>query len=569
MKSLFLVFFGFSFSLYSCTSILITKGASVDGSVIVSHSDDNYLSDHRIIYVPAMDHKKGTKRMVCYDKATSESVLVRYVGKDRGPNYEEPLLPQTPLLGSIDQVPHTYAYFDGSYGIMNEHQLMIGETTCGSKVEPKPKEGKRIFYSSELSRVALERCTTAREAIKLIGDLIDGYGYYGPGEVLLIGDKEEGWVLEMCGGTIDEKKGLWVAKKVPDGEIFVSANEFRIREVDPNDPCMMFSKNLFDEVQKRGWWNPKEGQLDWLKAVSYGEMEHPYNALRRVWRVFSIVKPSVSFSPWVKDGYTKEYPFSIKPDQKLSVSDVMKLHRDHYEGTEFDLTKGLASGPFGSPARYIGPYDGESENGLRDKKMWGAFERPIAMFLCGFVYINQARSYLPDPIGGICWFGPDNPTTTCFVPFFVGVFNLPKSYQIGNSLKFDRKSAWWAFNFVSNLSLIKFSYMKKDILLQQERIERKELSDIPNVEAKALGLYKKDPKQCIEYLTDYCMKNSEDVFGKWWDLSEQLLVKYNEGFINTSSDDFAKKVGYPVEWLKQVGYEKGPISYQKPKKGKP
>jgi dipeptidase len=491
------------------------------------------------------------------------------VGKDRGPNYEDPLLTQTPLLGSIDQVSHTYAYFDGSYGIMNEHQLMIGETTCGAKIELKPKEGKRIFYSSELSRVALERCTTAKEAIKLIGELIDVYGYYGPGEVLLLGDKEEGWVLEICGGTLDETKGLWVAKKVPDGEIFVSANEFRIREVDPNDPNMMFSKNLFNEVQKRKWWNPKEGKLDWLKAVSYGEMEHPYNALRRVWRIFSLVKPSANFYPWVKDGYTKEYPFSIKPDKKLSLSDVMKLHRDHYEGTEFDMTNGLAAGPFGCPVRYFGPYDGESENVLKDKKMWGAFETPISQFICGFVYINQARSYLPDPIGGICWFGPDNPYTTCFVPFFVGVSNLPKSYQIGNSLTFDRNSAWWAFNFVSNLSLIKFSYMKQDILLQQESMERKEILDTPNVDAKALELYKKDPKQCIQYLTEYCMKQSEDVLGKWWNLSERLLIKFNEGFINTSPHDFAKKVGYPTKWLKQVGYEKGPISYQKPKTSKP
>ena len=552
---------GINSFLYPCTTILVTKGASVDGSVFVSHSDDDELGDQRIIYVPAADYEEGAKRAVYYDDVSFGNTRVRYVGKDRGPGYDDSSLPPTKPLGYIDQVPHTYAYFDGNYGIMNEHQLMIGECTNGAKIEVKPESGKRIFYSAELSRVALERCTTAREAVQLIGNLIDQYGYYGTGETLLVGDKEEGWVFEMCGGTMDETKGLWVAQKVPDGEVFVAANEFRIREVDPNDPNMMYSKNLFDEVQKRGWWNPKQGKLDWLKAVSYGEYNHPYYSLRRVWSVMRRLKPSAHFSPWVKDGYTKEYPFSVKPDMKLDVNSVMALHRDYYNNTEFDLSKGLSAGPFGCPYRYVGKYDGRQNNPNQDKKLWGAWERPISVYYCGYVYVNQARGSLPDSIGGICWFGPDQPYLTCLVPFYVGVNDLPLSYQIGTTGRFNADCAWWAFNFVANWAALKFSYMKDDVLANQQKIETMEYGLIPSIDAKALALYNQDPSSVEEYLTSFCRDNAESIVQKWWNLSEFLITKYSDGYNNLP--DQAVDVGYPEQWLKQVGYEKGPVKYKK------
>lgn len=559
---LFSLFIIASNPLFSCTSILVTKGASRDGSIFVTHSDDNYLSDSRIIYVPANDYPEGSKRPVFFSGASNGTPeAVRYAGIFRGPNYIDPSKPETIPIGWIDQVPHTYAYFDGSYAIMNEHQLMIGESSCGAKIEPNPKKGERIFYSADLSRVALERTTSARDAILLMGRLIDQYGYYGSGECLIVADKEEGWVFEMCGGTMDGKSGLWVAKKVPDGEIFATANEFRIREIDPNDPNMMYSKNLFDEVQKRGWWNPKAGPLDWLKAVSFGEMNHPYHALRRIWRVFSIFAPSARFSPWVKDGFTKDYPFSIKPDRKISLFDLMAIHRDHYEGTEFDLTQGIAAGPFGCPDRYSGPYDGDTENVLQDKKMWGAWERSISHYTCGCIWINQARSFFPDPIGGICWFGPSVPCNTCFVPFFVGVSDLPKNYQLGSSLEFDHTSAWWIFNFVSNWSLIKFSQMKTDIRTLQKSIETKEIQEVLEMSQHATSLLQQNPCTCQEYLTEFCSQNCKNVLTQWQKLSTQLIVKYDKGFVNQPK--FAEETGYIENWLKKTDYQRGPISYKK------
>jgi len=549
-------------TLSACTTILVTKGASMDGSVFVSHSDDDELGDQRIIYVLAADHEAGSKRPVYYDACSFEVTTVRYVGTSRGPGYDTPG-PKTQPLGYIPQVEHTYAYFDGNYGIMNEHQLMFGECTNGAKIELKQEEGKRIFYSAELSRVALERTRTAREAIKLMGELIEEYGYYGTGETLLVGDKEEGWVFEMACGTLDETAGLWVAKKVPDGEVFVAANEFRIREVDPDDPDMMFSENLFEVAEKRGWWKPEDGKLDWLRTISQGEYNHPYYSLRRVWSVMRRLKPSANFSPWVEDGFTKAYPFSVKPDKKLTVSDVMALHRDHYEGTEFDMTKGPAAGPFGSPYRWIGEYDGAQNNvSDSDIDMWGAWERPLSVFYCGYMFVNQARSWLPDPIGGVCWLGPDKPYLTAFVPFYVGMTDLPTSYQTGNTEKFDRSVAWWAFNFVANWANLKFSYMKEDILAKQREIEGKEFSMQQGIDKEALRLHKENPLLAKEYLTTYSIDNANSVVTQWWDLADMLIAKYSDGFVNIPKT--AEEVGYPEWWLKEVGYDKGPISYQKP-----
>ena len=560
-RILSLILLSMSCPILPCTNILVTKGASVDGSVFVSHSDDGSLTDQRIVYVPARDYEPGSKRAIYFDDVAFGSTAHRYVGKDRGPVYDDPALPPSKPLGYIDQVSHTFAYFDGNYGIVNEHQLMIGEATNGAKFEPQPKENERIFFSSELTRVALERCITAADAVKLIGELIDQYGFYGSGEALFLADPQEGWLMEICAGTSEQSKGIWVAKKIPDGEVCVMANEFRIREVDPNDPNMKFSKNLFDELQQSGWWNPKEGQLDWLKAVSYGELNHPYYSLRRVWRITQRLMPSKHFSAWPKDGFTKEYPISFKPDHKLSVSDVFSLHRDHYEGTPFDLTKGMAAGPFGCPYRFTGPYDGSTENVLTDKKMWGAWERPISVFNVGYIYVNQGRSSLPDPIGGICWIGPDKPYLTCFAPFYVGISDLPMPYQTCDIMKFDRDSAWWTFNFVSNLAGLKFSYMKDDIIGEQRKIEKQELLDIPVIDARALALSQTDPDQAAVFLTSFCEKNSTNVLTSWHNLSDLLIVKYADGYVNIPK--MSESVGYPHHWLKKVKYQQGPVKYKK------
>ena len=554
----------------ACTTLLITKEASLDGSVMVGHSDDSELFDQRLVYVPAADHEPGSLRPVYYDAAAlgdrpeyHSYELRRYVGTDRGPVYNEPDQPQSIPLGYIPQVAHTYAYFEGSYAIMNEHQVMFGECTDGTKIQPDPIPGKLIFYSAELSRVAAERTTTAREAVELIGHLIETYGYYGTGETLPIGDSKEGWIIEMAPSP-EGQGGLWVAKKVPEGEVFVAANELRIREIDPDDKDTLFNKDLHAIAEKHGWWKAEDGQLDWLKTVSLGEYSHPYYSLRRVWRLQSRLAPSKNLSPWVKDGFTKQFPFTIKPDKKVSVRDAMALYRDYYQGTEFDLGKGVTAGPFGSPYRFPGPKDaGGSDTGDPNAKLEGGWERPISIFRCGFSYICQARSWLPDPIGGLLWFGPDEPMSTAYVPFYVGVTRIAKPYYTVDTTTFSQDSAWWAFNLVANWAGLKYSYMIKDIQQKQDEIELAALQSIKEMDKTALALYKKDPALVPPLLTEYCETQANQVVAEWWKLAWHLIAKYDDGYVNDPGK-MAQEVGYPDDWYDKSEWVNGPKSYKKP-----
>jgi len=552
----------------ACTTLLVTKGASEDGSVMVAHSDDSELFDQRLVYVPAADHEPGSMRPVYYDASSlgerpqyNSSLLIRYVGTDRGPTYESSNRPQSIPIGYIPQVEHTYAYFDGSYAIMNEHQLMFGECTDGTKIQPDPVPGELIFYSAELSRIAAERCTKAREAVELIGHIIETYGYYGTGETLPIGDPQEGWVIEMAPSP-EGTGGLWVAKKVPDGEVFVAANELRIREVDPYDPDMLFCKNLHAIAEKHGWWKPEDGQLDWLKTVSLGEYNHPYYSLRRVWSLQSRIAPSLDLSPWVENGYTKEYSFSIKPDKKLSVHDVMNLYRDHYQNTKFDLAKGAVAGPFGCPFRFPGPMDPKGDTSDPNVKLEGAWERPISIFRCGFSYVCQAREWLPDMIGGIVWFGPDEPMSTCYVPFYAGVSKIAAPYYTCDTSIFSKDSAWWAFNFVANWAGIKYDYIIKDIQQKYNAIENAEIQDIKEMDDKALALYKEDPAKARELLTSYCDMQAKRVLEDWWEFAWTLVARYDDGYINAPGK-MTEEVGYPKVWYEKSDWINGPTSYQK------
>ncbi|MCG2661257.1 MAG: C69 family dipeptidase [Kiritimatiellae bacterium] len=553
----------------SCTTTLTGKDASSDGSVMVSHSDDA-LGDGRLIYVPAMNHAPGALRPVFYSHCAlgylpqwGASESHRIVTKDRGPGYNTAGDPPCVPLGYIPEVAHTYAYFDANYGIMNEHQLSIGECTDKAKIHPLPEPGKRIFYSAELSRVAMERCKTAREAVQLMGELIEKYGYYGTGETLLVADPTEGWVMEMCGYAMEGTSGVWVAQRVPNDGFFVAANQFRIRDIRQGAKDMMYSKNLLEVAQQKGWWKPADGPLDWASVYGDGEFHHPYYSLRRVWRAQSLVAPSLNLPAWVDGPFTRKYPFSIKPDQKLTVENIFSIHRDNYEGTEFDLTQGLAAGPFGNPNRFEGQAESVADKEGRLTPLKGEFERPLNIYRCVYAYVNQSRSWLPDAIGGLTWFGPDRPATAVLMPFYAGVTNLSKPIQTADLLKFDRKSMWTAFNFVANYAMLKYSYMIKDIRTVRNRFEAQAFGTQTGREAQALDLWKKgDELGARTLLTRYCDENAHAVLNEWWKLSEQLYLKYNDGYLNTR-DGIAQAVFYPAWWLKEVGYEKGPVSYQK------
>ena len=526
---------------FSCTTIIVTKGASADGSVMVTHTADCGSCDFRIIKVPAKDYEPGSTMPVYPFKLP----YPRYVGESRGEGYNTPGYEAMEPLGYIDQVEHTYAYIDGVYGVINEHQLAIGECTTGAKVYTQPEAGVRIFDIAAMSRVAMERCTTAREAIELMGALAVQYGYYDWGETLTVADTEEAWVFEVSPDP-EKVSAIWAAKKIPDGTVFVEANCMRIREIDPNDPDTMCSPNLHDIAAEQGSWDPESGELlDWMSVASMGEYSHPYYSLRRVWSVLSRVAPSQNFSPYVEDSFTRDYPFSVVPDEKLTLQDVFALHRDYYEGTEFDLTEGLAAGPFGTPDRFAG------DNPL----VKGAWERPVSIFRCDYSFVAQLRADMPDPIGGVLWFGPDAPHTTAYVPFYSGITDISDAYDTGSHDEFDPSIAFWVHSFAGNWANLKFSYIIEDIKAMQKKTEDTLVQMQPAIEEAAVALYEQDPDLAIQFLTDYCKDTAQRVVSDWWNFDMSLIVKYNDGYVD------GKSVGYPAKWLMDVGFKDGPVKY--------
>ncbi len=548
-----------------CTTMIITKGATADGSMVVTHSDDDELADQRLIRVPAAEHPSGSRRPVMAESYP----YPRMVTVGRGPGYDTSGWPKTEPIGHIPQVAHTYAYFDGNYGIMNENNLMLGECTNGAKYEPRhvtaeeaAETGKhvRLFYSSELSRVALERCRTAREAIHLMGALLDEYGYYSTGETLLVADEDEAWVFEMCALPSETHHSAWVAQRVPDGEAFVAANEFRIREVPSQQYEQIHSPALFEALQAVTWWDPTEGCPDWLRAVSPGEYGHPYYSLRRVWRIFDRINPDLGLSPWVEDGYTKAYPFSIAPNHKLGLAEIFSLYRDHYEGTQFDLTKGTASGPYGDPNRFAGRYDGNQNDVTDGLTAYGAWERPISVFYQGYTFVLQARPYVAEAARGLLWFAPDISYTSVFAPFYAKCADLPWSYQSGDPRCLDRKAAWWAFDFVANWARLNFQRITgADILPLQAQKESEALAAVAVIDSRV----REDPERAVEIMTEFGMRNAESLLESWWSLADRLVAKYSDGYIGSPAEVRASPIaiGYPATWLAATDYANGPVTY--------
>ena len=563
---------------YTCTTIIVTKGASATGSMMVAHSDDDELGDQRVIRVPSRE-QKGTRAIY--------TELYRYPRintKDRGKYYYVEDYPLTPVLYELPyseifnilgrDVPNSYAYFDANYGIMNEANLMIGECTDGANYEPSAnnKASKdnplRIFYSQELSRIALENCSNAREAIKLMGGLIEKFGYFSTGETLLVADENEAWVMEMCALPDDKYHSVWLAKMVPDGQFFVAANEFRIRYIEKDSDEFMYGNFLIPGLKKLGWWDEKkDGLIDWLKAVSPGEYNHPYYSLRRVWRVMDRVNPDLALCPWVSDGYTSDYPFSIVPQHKLTAQDVFSLYRDHYEGTEFDLTKGIAAGPYGDPHRFIGPYDGNQNDISKGKTMYGAWERPVSVFYQGYTYVCEVQPDAKELTKGIMWFGPDVSYTTVFTPFFSKSEQIAKSFQTGGPQCFESDVAWWVFNFVNGWTRLNFQLItNSDIVPLQKILENNSVNLIVDLRKNTFTMTEQEAKN---YITKTCIENANKILDGWWNMAKNIVAKYSDGYINLPGNDYStpdvdptRTIGYPSWWLNKTNYKQGPTTYK-------
>ncbi len=497
--------FSFNYQGHSCTNLIVTKGASADSSTMMVYTNDGEWLYHLDI-TPAQDHPEGS--------------WVKY-GND-----------------SIRQVAHTYKVIGFQ---MNEHQLAIGETTFTGREELWDKSKPLKYW--HLMKLALLRAKTTREAIQVITSLVEEYGYGSEGESFSIVDPEEAWILEMI-GTGGEDAAVWVARRIPDGYISAHANMARIGEFPTDDPenCL-FSKNIKSLAIEKGYYNPDSG-----KPFRFNEAYNPASPDRlkycesRVWSLFRRAAPSQEFSADYNRGVrdAERYPLWIKPDKKLSIKDVMGLVRDHYEGTELDMTKGIAAGPFGTPFR-VRPLFWETDTA---KYSW---ERPISSYNTAFSFIAQCRNYLPNDLG-IAWFGVDDTYFTCYVPIYCGVTEVPKAFTIGDINKFSRNSMWWAFNFVSNFANLRYSYMIKDIQKIQTELEDKFIREQDSVISISKGL---NEAKRQKVLTNYTLACGNLTHNKWLELGEFLITKYNDGYIKDENGQVQQE-GYPEDWKKQV-----------------
>jgi len=499
----------------ACTNLLVTKGASTDGSVMITYTCDGEF--HPLLRrTPAADHEPDA----WYE-------IKDWSGKVRG---------------KVKQVPHTYAVV----GLINEHQLAISETTSSGRGELVNRDG--LLHYWDLMQLALQRAKTAREAIRVMADLVAEYGYRSSGESISIADTQEAWIMEIFGPGEGGSGAEWVAVRVPDGYISAHANQARIGEFPLNDhENCMYSPNVISFATEKGYYDPASGKpFNLYDAYCPPTPRSCRYADGRVWSIFRRAAPSLNLSP---DRFrampgAPAYPLWVKPDKKLSVSDVFDLMRDHFEGTDYDMTQGVAAGPYGSPLR-CRPMTWEIDG------VENAWERPISTQQTGFSFVSQSRSWLPGPIGGVYWYGVDDTYTTCYAPLYCGIDALPESYTVGRLDEFSWDSAWWVFNFVANFANVRYVDMVQDIRAVQREMEGEFLALQPVVEQTALALYDSDRELMTRYLTDYSVSHAEMVVKRWRKLGEYLVMKYNDGYVKNDKGRPTEK-GYDEGWLRKV-----------------
>lgn len=498
-----------------CTSIMAGRLATTDGSVITAHScDGNYRTWVKI--ESGQSYPEGAATKVYHGLLHTETSW-----DQRG------VMEQ----GEVPQAKKTYAFLNTAYPCMNEKQLAIGETTIGGRRELRNSEG--MFYIEELQRIALQRCTEAKEAIKLIGKLVKEYGYCDRGECLTFADPKEVWHFEIFGAGPLEIGAVWAAVRIPDDHVGVSANIPRIGELDLDDPeHYMASDNVYSLAQEMGWWDP-EGEKPFKFWEAYSGRK-PFST--REYFVLSAVAPSLNLSM-----DSEELPFSVKPDKKISVRDVMALYRQTYQGTELDMTKNLMVKKRRSDELILSPIVNPWMNwdfiGLLNTIKPGIVEpaRTIAISGCSYSEVLQCRDWLPDEVGGIAWLAFDNPGQSPRIPVFAGVTELPPSFEIGAQHRFRTDSACWAFRRANRLSQVRWGVAGKYIEEAISEFEEKAFTDLPMIEKKVKELYSRENseenvKKIKEYLTKYTNDFARAAMHKYWELGDMFWGMFGRGF---------------------------------------
>lgn len=520
----------------ACTNYLISKGASSDGSTMITYSADSHTLYGELNFIPAGEHIEGTWIDV-YDGDSGK------------------------YLGKIRQARRTYAVV----GLMNEFQVAVGETTFGGREELMDPKAE-VDYGS-LMNLALQRGRTAREALQVMTSLVAEYGYASSGESFSISDPNEVWILEMISKGPERKGAVWVARLVPDGYVCAHANQPRIRRF-PLQKANNFSNpkqtvfhaaDVVNFAREKGYFKGKDEEFSFADAYAPLNFEARRFCEGRVWEFFR----RITLDSKQMDAY-KDYalgikpadpiPLFIKPDKKLSPRDVMELMRDHFEGTEMDMTKDIGAGPFVLPYRWR-PMTWKVD---KDAKEEYIFERAVSTQQTGFSFVSQSRSWLPNPIGGVLWFGLDDTYSTVYTPMYCGIRRVPASFAkgAGDFSRFSWDSAFWVFNFVANYSYSRYCDMIQDIQPVQRELEGKFFAGQPELEAAALDLFRRSPELSRDYLTAYSVSEGNAVVQRWKKLGEFLIWKYLDGNVRDSQGNVTHPP-YPKEWYQRIIKETG------------
>ena len=520
--------------IFSCTNFLVGKKASKDGSTMISYSADSYNLYGELYHWPAKQYNVGE--------------MLKVHEWDTGK-----------YLGEIPQALQTYNVM----GNMNEHQLAIGETTFGGRSELSDPNG--IIDYGSLIYITLQRAKSAREAITTMTDLVNTHGYYSSGESFSIADPNEVWVMELIGKGDDNKGAVWVAVRIPDDCVSAHANQARIQQFPLNDPdnCI-YSSDVISFAREKGYFTGSDADFSFAQA--YAPID--FGALRfceaRVWSFFNHVNKDMSqYVTYAKGETTDPMPLYIKPDKKLSMRDVQNYMRDHYEDTELDWRNEFGAGPFNSPYRWS-PLTWEVDS------IEYCNERPISTQQTGFSFVSQSRSWLPNEIGGVLWFGIDDAAQSVYYPVYVGNTRVPESMKEGNGdlLNFTWDSAFWIHNWVSNMVYSRYSDKIVHVNELQSKLESNFENQQLEIEKKALAIYNESKADAINFLTNYTNTNVEQGLNEWKKLGEYLMIKYVDGVVKKEDNGEFKRnehgepaspdrPGYPNEHYRKVIEETG------------
>ncbi len=509
----------------SCTSIMVGKKASTDGSVITSHTCDGRYRTWMTME-PARDYKAGERHTV--RKGTMHTA---YRNDTAG----------VKVAGTIPQVRHTYAYLNTAYPCLNEKQLAIGETTFGGPEVMQNKQG--MFLIEELERVALMRCDNARDAIRLIGSLVKEYGYGDGGECITIADKNEVWQMEILGEGPDKIGGVWAAQRVPDNAVAVSANIPRIGKLQRNNPeYFMCSDNIEEVAKKLNLWDGT-GDFVWWKSFN-ASYANGKNFREREFFIFNALAPSLGLSMEMD-----ELPFSVVPDQSVDATDVMQLLRSTYEGTDMDMcrnVKMVANRRHKDGTQYkdtiisplANPWMGGNMQSTLNYLKPGTvdFKRTVSVAWCSYSFVAQLRDWLPDEVGGVCWVAVDNPGQSPRVPIFCGNSRLPKAYDLCGHKQYSDNAVLWQFRKANKLATVAWQRTRDDMMkavLDNERDAFKGLTELEN-SVKSLKAREDEDfnpaNQIANLLNDYTYRVYDKAAYDWRQLEAKFWQMFGSGF---------------------------------------